>query len=63
MSHLTLWMRPVGAGAGEHQEGQQGEVQQVSQEHLPKYTWHIKTVVSIMARSMGAYLRWKSTMP
>ena len=29
MSHLTLWMRPVGAGAGEHQEGQQGEVQQV----------------------------------
>ena len=52
MSHLTLWMQTVGASAGVHREGQHGGPQQVRQECVQNYTWHIKIFVSIMASSM-----------
>ena len=41
MPHLMLQSKAVGVKAGEHREGQHGGPQQVSQEHVRKYTWHI----------------------
>ena len=52
MRHFILWMQGVGGGAGVHREGQHGGLQQVRQEHVQKYRWHIKTFVSIIARLM-----------
>ena len=41
MRHLILWMQGVAGGAGEHREGQHGGLQQVRQENVQKYSWHI----------------------
>ena len=57
MRHLILWMQGVGGGAGVHREGQHDGLQQVCQEHVQKYRWHIKTFVSIIARLMGLSTR------
>ena len=53
-------MQTVGAGAGVHREGQHGGAQQVPQEVVLKYTWHIENIVSMMVRSMGPFTRWTS---
>ena len=55
--HLILWSKGLGVGAGEHREGQHGGVQQVSREHVRKYTWHIKSIASIMVRSLGHFIK------
>ena len=55
--HLILWSKGLGVGAGEHREGQHGGVQQVSREHVRKYTWHIKSIASIMVRSLGHFVK------
>ena len=55
--HLILWSKGLGVGAGEHREGQHGGVQQVSREHIRKYTWHIKSIASIMVRSLGHFIK------
>ena len=60
MRHLILWMQAVGVGAGVHREGQHGGAQQVPQEVVLKYTWHIENIVSMMVRSMGPFTRWTS---
>ena len=57
MPHLILWSKGLGVGAGEHREGQHGGVQQVSREHVRKYTWHIKSIASIMVRSLGHFIK------
>ena len=57
MRHLILLMQGVGGGAGVHQEGQHGGLQQDRQEHVQKYTWHIKNFASIIARLMGPSTR------
>ena len=60
MRHLILWMQAVGVGAGVHREGQHGGAHQVPQEVVQKHTWHIRNVVSMIARSMRPFTRWTS---
>ena len=59
MPHLMLQSKAVGVRAGEHQEGQHGGPQQVSEEHVRKYTWHIKRIASIMERSLGHFIQYE----